>query len=328
MRWAKPVLCCLVAPHFNRRARGTRREHIITALSAISAVIVLATSAGAAFAADDALAAARDLYASAAYEEALTALNRLRASGVAPPEALTVEQYRAFCLLALGRSADAQAAIEAVIVGDPLYHPSETEVSPRVRTAFSEVRRRLLPSLIPQQYAHAKAAFDRKEYAAAAAGFTRVLNTLADPDVVQAAGQSPLADVRTLATGFQELSAKAAEPPPPPLAPPPPPAPAPARPVPPRVFTPTDPDVVPPVTVRQNLPSFVGRLVAANPGELEVVIDERGLVESATMRVSVSPSYDKLALDAVRAWRYKPATLDGAAVKFRKIIQITIQPAP
>jgi len=293
--------------------------------------------------ADDQLAAARDLYASAAYEEALAALNRLRASGVAPADALGLEQYRAFCLLALGRNADAQAAIEAVVAADPLYHPSEADVSPRVRTAFSEVRRRLLPSIIPQQYAQAKAAFDRKDYGTATAGFTQVLSALADPDVAQAAGQPPLSDLRTLATGFQELSAKAAAPPPPPPPPPlaaPAPAPVPATasipPPPPRVYTGTDSNAVPPVVVRQDLPSFSGRFPATftgslsrlsgtSMGSLEIVIDERGLVESATMRASVSQAYDKAALNAVQTWRYKPATVDGMPVKFRKVIQITVK---
>ena len=116
-------------------------------------------------------------------------------------------------MLALGRDAEAQSVIESLVVADPLYQPS-SEVSPRVRTAFSDVRRRLLPAIIPQQYAKAKAAFDRKEYAAAAAGFNQVLTVLADPDVVQLAGQPPLSDLRTLATGFQELSTKAIPPPP------------------------------------------------------------------------------------------------------------------
>src|SRR4029079_7721143 len=173
----------------------------------LSAVMVLVTAA-AARAADD-LSVARDLYASAAYEEALAALNRVRAAGTAVADASTVEQYRAFCLLALGRGPEAQAAIEAVISADPLYQPSSTDVSPRVRTAFSDVRRRMLPSIIPQQYAKAKTAFDRKDYAAAAAGFKQVLTALADPELGQAATQPPLADLKTLAVGFQELSAKA-----------------------------------------------------------------------------------------------------------------------
>jgi TonB family protein len=301
----------------------------------LSAVMVLATAA-AARAADD-LSVARDLYASAAYEEALAALNRVRAAGTPVADASTVEQYRAFCLLALGRGPEAQAAIEAVISADPLYQPSSTDVSPRVRTAFSDVRRRMLPSIIPQQYAKAKTAFDRKDYAAAAAGFKQVLTALADPELGQAANQPPLSDLKTLAVGFQELSAKAI--PPPPLAvapnpvaeasgPAPASLPAAAPPAAPRVYTMADPKVIVPTVIRQELPPFVGRLSQPATGALEVVIDERGNVESAAMRESVNAAYDRNALNATRNWRYQPATLNGIPVKFRKLISITLKPTP
>ena len=114
------------------------------AFSAISVAIVVATTGAVARAADD-LSAARDLYASAAYEEALAALNRVRAAGAPPADAFAVEQYRVFCLLALGRGTEAQSAIESLVAANPLYQPSSSDVSPRVRTAFSDVRRRLLP---------------------------------------------------------------------------------------------------------------------------------------------------------------------------------------
>ena len=284
------------------------------------AVMVLAATAGAARV--DELATARDLYASAAYEEALAALNRARAAGVAPADTFTVEQYRAFCLLALGRGSEAQSAIENVVLADPSYSPS-ADVSPRVRSAFSEVRRRVLPSIVPQQYAKAKAAFDRKDYATAAAGFTQVLNLLADPDAAQAAAQPPLSDLRTLATGFQELSAKTAAPPAPPPAPEP--AAAPAVLAPPRVYTAADAVVTLPTAIRQELPGFPTRLGGAATGALEIVINEQGFVESATMRESVNSAYDRQVLDATRSWRYKPATIDGAPVKFRKMIQISVK---
>ena len=311
-------------PTNNRSAHITRRDSILSAISAISAVIVLIASAGTARA--DELSTARDLYASAAYEEALAALNRARAAGVAPSDAFAVEQYRAFCLLALGRSAEAQTAIEGVVAANPLYQPA-SDVSPRVRAAFSEVRRRVLPTIIPKQYAQAKAAFDRKDFTAAAAGFAGVLKVLGDPDVSQAVAQPPLSDLRTLAMGFQELSARAAEPPPAPTPPPAPkPLPAPVAPASPRVYTAVDARVVAPSTIRQDLPTFSGRLARSTTGALEIIIDERGLVEWATIRQSVHTAYDRLAVDAVRNWRYKPATVDGVPVKFKKIIQIAIKP--
>src|SRR5262249_25992085 len=108
----------------------------------------------------DSLNAARDLYASAAYEEALAVLNRLTDANRTQEDVRAIEQYRAFCLLALGRTADAEHAIEAVIAGEPNFHPAESDVSPRVRAAFSEVRRRMLPGIIQQKYQEAKATYD------------------------------------------------------------------------------------------------------------------------------------------------------------------------
>src|SRR5687767_80440 len=98
----------------------------------------------------DALNAARDLYASAAYEDALAVLNRMPETTRTPDEARTLSQYRAFCLLALGRTAEAERAIEILITRDPTYQPPASDMSPRVRTAFIEVRRRVLPSIIQQ----------------------------------------------------------------------------------------------------------------------------------------------------------------------------------
>jgi TonB family protein len=56
-----------------------------------------------------------------------------------------------------------------------------------------------------------------------------------------------------------------------------------------------------------------------------VVIDESGAVESAVMTASVTQAYDTMVLAAAKAWRYRPATANGAPVKFRKTVQITIK---
>jgi hypothetical protein len=274
---------------------------------------------------DGDLAAARDLYASAAYDDALAVLNRLRSADHPANQSRAIEQYRAFCLLALGRAADAEQAIEAVVAAEPSFQPGEGDASPRIRLAFTSVRRRMLPSIIQQRYAVAKAAFDRKEFAAAADGFTQVLGALSDPDVAADAKQPPLSDLRTLAGGFQELAAKAAAPPPLPVAPVAAPTPPPPPVAAPRVYTGGETGVIPPTAVNQALPPFPGQVIIPRNGKLEVVIDESGAVESAIMTGSVTPGYDLMVLAATKAWRYRPATLNGAPVKFRKTVQITIK---
>jgi TonB family protein len=293
--------------------------------TSLAVTLVLAAVGAAAQEGD--LAAARELYASASYDDALAVLNRLRSADHPPNQSRAIEQYRAFCLLALGRAADAQQAIEAVVVAEPSYTPDENDVSPRVRTAFADVRRRMLPAIIQQKYAQAKTAFDRKDFGAAANGFSQVLVALADPAVSAEASRPPLSDLRTLAVGFEELSAKAAAPPPPPpapivpVAPPPPPPPAPA----PHIFSGDDRNVIPPSVINQTLPLFPGPVVVPRSGILEVLINENGEVESAVMTDSVTSGYDRLVLAATRTWRYKPASANGHPVKYRKMVQINVR---
>ena len=279
--------------------------------------------------ADDSLASARDLYASAAYEDALAMLGRLNMKELPSTDGRVADQYRALCLLALGKTVEASQAIEAVVSADPAYHPSDNEVSPRVRSVFSDVRRRLLPGLVQQKYAQAKTAYDRKDYKTASVGFGQILALFDDPDLAGAAGRPPLSDLRVLSDGFHQLSVQALAPPP---APEPPPVVAVAKPAPPpgpdlsKIYMAEDANIVPPVAVRQTLPPFSGVIQKPLVGAMEIVIDEAGKVSSAVMRSPVEMNYDRLAVIAAMAWRYRPATLNGTPVKFRKFLKVSLAP--
>jgi hypothetical protein len=157
--------------------------------------------------ASDARWRARRTYLSAAYEDALMVLGNVKAD-VSASEAIEAAEYRVFCLLALNRRAEADAAIQGMVEADPLYQPSEAQASPRIRAVFRDVRRSVLPSIAQRAYADAKGAFDRKD-TQAAAKFTRLIALLDDPEL---AGQATFADLRTLA-GFRDLSAAMAPPP-------------------------------------------------------------------------------------------------------------------
>lgn len=269
------------------------------------------------------IATARELYASARYDEALAVLDSLRPSDVSlPSDRKVIEQYRSLCLLALGRGAEADAAIAAVVTVDPFYQPSETEASPRVRSTFADVRQRLLPDLAASRYAAARQAYDRKEFATAAASFRELVTLLDDPQM-----NGRLADLRTLAAGFVELASAAAAPPATKEEPPPPVKAAPSRPVEPRVYTTDDTDVVAPVTIRQNLPPVPSAIagMTREKGLLDIVIDEQGRVASVMVRSHVHPVYDTALVNAAKDWKYKPATLDGEPVKFRKLLQVTVR---
>jgi hypothetical protein len=321
--------------HGSRRSRcrletqmppGLRR--LLVACCIAIGTVLPTTSA----AAQSTLPAARDLYAAAAYEDALQILNTIRGTAQPPEDGRAVEQYRAFCLLALGRTAEAESAIEALVQVAPSYRPADADMSPRVRTAFHEVRRRTLPAVIQRTYEKANAAFARKD-PAAVDGFKLVLDLLADPDLGAAATQSPLAELRTLSTGFLALStAPTPAPPPAPIpAPPPPPPTLVVAPPPPRVPTtnriygPEDVNVMPPIVVRQSFAPLAD-VFAVHAGIVEILIDEVGEVITAKTVVAVNAAYDRLALATARSWRYRPATLDGAAVKYRTIVQLPAKP--
>ncbi|HVD90767.1 MAG TPA: energy transducer TonB [Vicinamibacterales bacterium] len=274
----------------------------------------------------DVVGAARDLYASARYDEALAVLNDLRPADAANAvsDRKSIEQYRLLCLLALGRGSEAESAIAAVVTADPSYQPNEAEASPRVRTAFSDVRRRLLPEIASARYADAKALFDRKDYPNAAERFRQVVALLNDQDM---GGKLP--DLRTLASGFLDLAVAAATPPPEPAKPvvaaPAPQTPAPQA-DPNRIYTMLDREVVAPVVLHQQMPRLTPSMKAQakERGVVEIVVDEQGRVTNVTIRESVQPMYDSALLSAARDWKYQPATFNGKPVRYRKMLQINI----
>jgi TonB family protein len=299
-----------------------------TWLVAAAALLAASVASAQAPAPTASLAAARTLYASAEYGGALDMLNGLVSDTPVGPERQAIDLYRALCFVAVGNSAEASKVIEAMILADPLYRPAADDVPPRLRSAFTDARKKLLPAIVQQNYVSAKASFDKKDYDRAAKGFTQVLAGLNDPDIETAASQPPLSDLKMLATGFHDLAAKAAAPPPAP-APPVAAAPAPAAVVEaPRIYSPSDGDVVPPVTIRQAVPPYPGRVLLEGSLVMDVIIDASGAVESAMIATPPNPVYDKLALGATKTWQYQPAMLNGKPVKFRKRIQITLVPTP
>lgn len=271
---------------------------------------------------------AQALYASASYDEALAVLERLRQQDLSSTDVRAVNQQRAFCLLALGRAQDAQEAIAAVVQTDPTYRPDGASASPRVRSAFKDVRGRLLPAIVQSEYVDARRLYDASSWAEAAAAFRRVVLLATDPDL-SASQVAALVDVKLLAEGFATLAEVAATPPPPP------PAPEPATPSPPPpppvdydvIFDGSHTGVVAPVTVRQDLPrwSDPSAPLPRRTGLLEVVIAKSGVIERATLTQPVAPGFDRQVLDATKNWKYQPAHLDGQPVRFRKAIRITFQ---
>ena len=269
------------------------------------------------------LAAAKELYTSAAYEEALTHLSGIK-DAVRLPQ---VQQYRALCLLALGRTDEAEQALERIVRARPFYRMNEADVSPRMITLFQDVRRRMLPAAARDLYGRAKASFNAEAHEDARQAFKDLIALTEEADFAPHAGD--LADLTLVAEGFLALTEAALKPPPPPPAPPtpvePPPPPTPAQPL---IYSVENEDVTPPGDIERRLPPWDASnpvlAATARRGILEVIIDERGRVESAILRQPVAPAYDQKLLDAAKKWRFTPATKDGKPVKFRRLFAISL----
>jgi hypothetical protein len=280
---------------------------------------------------DETLERVKDLYRSAAYEEALAVLDQM-AKDPASASSIEASEYRLLCLIALERKTEARDAVASMVTADPFYQLSQA--SPRVRTVFREVRQSLLPAIVQRAYADAKAAFDRQD-PQSTTQFERVLTLLNDPDIAVA---PTLADLRTVASAFRDLSkARALRPESPPaVTAPVVPAGSSDRspePVLPIVYREGEPDLVAPEALNQALPRWVlpPGLSRREPREwqgiLEVVIDEHGDVISATLRKSFHPAYDAQLVKAAMSWKYRPARKSGEPVRFLKLVNVRLDDA-
>lgn len=288
-------------------------------------------AAAAARAADEGLGKAKDLYAAAAYDDALSVLDGLAKS--TPPEMAGIDEYRAFCLYALGRTNEADAIFASLMKRDPAFHIEEEDASPRVEAAFAAVRKRVLPDLIRDQYRAAREALASKSTDLAEARLLQAKQMLAE---ARSAGawNDTLSDLQMLVDGFLDLNdAKTAK------------AAAPAQPMPsgdarpaaannaapraPREYGVEEKDVTPPIPVRHSVPpvpaslySFLQRKSAL----IEIHIGETGAVQRVVVRRSLYPAYDDRLVEAIQAWQYRPAVKGGAPVAYVAFVEISVNP--
>jgi periplasmic protein TonB len=256
---------------------------------------------------------AKALYGSAAYDDALGVLVRLRT--VDGPRA-EVEQYRILCLVALGRVAEAEEAARAIVKTFPSFVPEAGEMPPRVVELFAKTRRELLPEIARTAYLDAKAALEKKDRAAALAGFEALVR-LIDSAGADATGSLP--ELKILAAGFLDLSRA---------------LPVPAAETKTAATEPVKPgkapEIIPPIAVRQTMPQWVPSDAmsrqASFSGVVRVSISAAGRVDTAAIEKSVHPAYDRLLLQAARSWEYRPATSDGVPVPSEQLVQVQLKP--
>ena len=92
----------------------------------------------------------------------------------------------------------------------------------------------------------------------------------------------------------------------------------------PLIYSMQDANVVAPVPVRESWAALTD-VFAIRTGVITVVINEAGDVESVTMTVPVNPVYDRLAVGTAKSWKYRPATMNGVPVKFRRVVLLDLK---
>ena len=288
----------------------TNRSKVVLAAFALGWALAVPVAP---VAAQETLQQVKDLYANAAYEDALGVLSRLQS----PELRLEIERYRVFCLIALDRTAEAETAIQSMLAEDPLFTPDDA--APRVVELFKRVKRQATPQLARTLYSDGKAAMERKDKDVAVRKFEQLLQLTDDASV---RSDVLVSELRLLAAGFLDL-ARAASP-----------APekanggaattaAGAAPAPPAVVT-------PPIPVRQDLPRWVPYDAATKQAEykgaVKVTISVDGRVESAAIVTPTDRRYDRELLNAARGWTYQPATRNGVPVPSEKVVSVHLRP--
>lgn len=190
-----------------------RRQSLI--LSCTLAVLVVSALSGAVPAAlaqnlppADSLVEARRLYQNAAFGDALAVLARLDDPARRledPALGDGIDEYRTLCLLALGRQAEAERAMEALLMRHPLLMPGLDERPPKFVALYNAVRVRFLPRLAAATYAAAKRRYDAGDFATAARYFQETIGILRGV-TVDTSYAAVAADLETLAGGFLSLA--------------------------------------------------------------------------------------------------------------------------
>jgi len=274
-------------------------------------------------AADASLDDAKTLYAAASFEQSLAVLAEMDVAASKSPDVL---EYKALCLLALGRVDEAQSVVDALVSTTPTFLPADDDVPPRFVAVLNDTRRRLLPAITKRLFSDARDQFHNNNQDAAKEQFQQVLR-LTDDEVWRESNDAT--DLRTLASAFLELvnspsNVRAA---------------VPSRGVD-TVPTPESPSRVaaaapprtelrPPVVIEQSLPKWrpTDAVTAQRhfTGAVRVRIGKDGHVINAAIAVETDPEYDKQLLQAARSWRYIPGRRNGEPIEMEKLVTFSLR---
>jgi TonB family protein len=292
-------------------------------VQAVIAFLLLTASSNAA---EGSLDDAKKLYAAASFENSLAALAQIDVAASKSPEVL---EYKALCLLALGRVAEAQSVVDTLVSTAPTFVPGDDDVPPRFVAVLNETRRRLLPEVTRRLFNDARDQFRARNQGLAKEQFEQVLR-LTDDGVWRETNDA--GDLRTLASGFLELvnsaprigdqrPSRSVESVPTAASS----SPKVAGPVVKRPKT----DLQPPIAIEQSMPKWrpTDAVTAQRrfTGAVRVRIGKDGHVIDAAIAVATDPDYDKQLLEAARSWRYTPGQRNGEPIEMEKLVTFSLR---
>jgi tetratricopeptide (TPR) repeat protein len=143
----------------------------------------------------DVMARGKQLYAAAAYEEALAIFARRDdAEGL---------RYRALSLLALDRLEEARQAAEALVSAEPGVVVAANNDPPRYVTTVNDAKRKVLPQILRVMVSEGNKQFQAKHHEEALQQFEQIAALLSEPAINDA---EALKDLQVLSAGFLELA--------------------------------------------------------------------------------------------------------------------------
>jgi hypothetical protein len=190
---------------------------------------------------------------------------------------------------------------DALVQASPLYEPRQSDLTPEALAAFRNARNRLLPGIAIRDYDRAKSALTGGDP-------DRAL-TLANQaaGVLQKLSEEPAPNLRR---NTQDLIEQATV------------AKAEADEI---IYTKADAGVVPPRPLSRQFPLKGPPEVPPNRiGMLEIVVGRLGDVEAVKLHTPLNRYHERMIVSAAKAWRYRPATKDGRAVRYRLTVAINL----
>jgi hypothetical protein len=218
-------------------------------------------------------------------------------SGASPRDAA----QRATALVTAGKSAEAEMAFDALVLSNPLYEPTRTEITPEAYAAFQASRRIVLPGIAIRDFERAKTALAEGDLDHALALATEV-NVVLDragldgPPGLRGQLRALLGEIVAARTAAEEL-----------------------------IYTRADPGIVAPRALSRQFPLAPPQGVRLDRvGVLEIVVGKQGDVEFVKLHTPLNRYHERMVVSAAKAWRYLPASKDGRPVRYRLTVTINL----